>query len=158
MRLLDVQIIVPDVPNRVQVHAVRGVVNGDDYQFCIRDIKPGIPRPLVTCNPISERPDPMRTTSRSRARRSKALKLFIAVVVNMTTNLDHAVIHSLRNRGDWASFVGTDRDAVIEEAVESCHAWSAPGGNGYGHKYRVLVGELTGAAVTPTRFEVVPLS
>lgn len=62
--------------------------------------------------------------------------------------------------GDYAAFVGENREDVIRRALRARDAWShddAIGRPRHGRMYRVLVGELTGEAREPVRYEVVPL-
>lgn len=67
---------------------------------------------------------------------------------------------SNRPFGDWAAFVGQDRQDVIQRAMAARNEWSRNdrySGSRGGRTYRVLVGELTGEAREPVRYEVVPL-
>jgi hypothetical protein len=59
------------------------------------------------------------------------MKLFVAVVMSQDGQ------ESKRERGDWASFVDEDKDAVIQMALKAKEEWEGSGG-----PYRVLVGEL----------------
>lgn len=58
---------------------------------------------------------------------------------------------SRRPHGDFAAFIGPERQDVIRRALAARNEWGRD-------TYRVLVGELTGEAREPVQYEVVPLS
>ena len=57
---------------------------------------------------------------------------------------------SRRPHGDYAAFIGRDRDEVVQRALRAREAWGRD-------IYRVLVGVLDSEAREPVRYEVVPL-
>lgn len=104
---------------------------------------------------------------RQGRRRSPAVpsggRLYVAVVDHTTPRMelvpsrygDSTIRRSGRPLGDWAAFTGTDKDAVIREALAAVKQWS-------NHdvsrpRYRVLIGELTSEVRVPLTYEEVPL-
>jgi len=61
---------------------------------------------------------------------------------------------SQRADGALSSFVGGNRDKVIEKALSMTAKWSAT--RPY-REYYVAVGQLTQRAVVPVQFELIPL-
>ena len=76
------------------------------------------------------------------------MKLHVAVVDREGGSLPSH--RSDRPKGDWACFVGENREVVIKRALAARNDWGP-------NLYRVLVGELTGEVREPVRYEVVPL-
>lgn len=76
---------------------------------------------------------------------SKKVVLHVAVVCRSGEEC------SRRPDGDWASFVGSNRDQVVRRAFKAIETYSN------GKDYDVLVGELTSKAVAPIKFELVKL-
>ena len=72
--------------------------------------------------------------------------LYVAVVDRPSVTL-----HSRRPHGDYAAFLGENRDEVIQRALRAREDWGR-------EVYRVLVGVLDSEAREPVRFEVVPLA
>jgi hypothetical protein len=58
---------------------------------------------------------------------------------------------SRRGHGDYAAFLGENRDEVIQRALRAREDWGR-------EVYRVLVGVLDSEAREPVRYEVVPLA
>ena len=76
----------------------------------------------------------------------KAAALYVAVVDRPSDRF-----RSRREHGDYAAFVGEDRDEVIQRALRARDDWGR-------EVYRVLVGVLDSEAREPVRYEVVPLA
>ena len=77
---------------------------------------------------------------------SQGTVLYVAVVDRPSDRF-----HSRRPHGDYAAFVGEDRDDVIQRALRAREDWGR-------ELYRVLVGVLDAEAREPVRYEVVPLA
>jgi len=77
---------------------------------------------------------------------SPSTVLYVAVVDRPSDRF-----RSRRDHGDYAAFVGEDRDAVIQRALRAREDWGR-------ETYRVLVGILDPEAREPVRYEVVPLA
>jgi hypothetical protein len=75
-----------------------------------------------------------------------AAVLYVAVVDRPADRF-----RSRREHGDYAAFVGEDRDEVIQRALRARDEWGRD-------VYRVLVGVIDSEAREPVRFEVVPLA
>lgn len=73
------------------------------------------------------------------------MKMYVAVVDRIDRR------PSKRPHGDFAAFLGEDRQDVIRRALIARNEWGR-------EIYRVLVGELTGEAREPVQYEVVPLA
>jgi hypothetical protein len=71
--------------------------------------------------------------------------LYVAVVDRPSDRL-----RSRRPHGDYAAFIGEDRNDVIQRALRAREDWGR-------EVYRVLVGVLDSEAREPVRYEVVPL-
>jgi hypothetical protein len=84
--------------------------------------------------------------------RKKKSVTFIAVVFQGNAELpimrSGGTIH-----GDYGSFVGADREAVVAAALKARQEWTR---DSYG-PYRILVGTLTEEVITPTQYQVVKL-
>ena len=76
----------------------------------------------------------------------KAAVLYVAVV-----DRPSITFHSRRPHGDYAAFIGENRDEVIQRALRAREDWGR-------EVYRVLVGVLDSEAREPVRYEVVPLA
>lgn len=76
-----------------------------------------------------------------------SVSLFVAVVVRADGS------PSKRTEGDWASFIGADRNLVVSRALAAVRKWE----NGSFGQYEVQVGELTQRAVSNVAFELKPL-
>lgn len=74
----------------------------------------------------------------------KSKRMFIAVVYHE---------NPLSQNKTLSSFVDSEKEVVVERAVNASRDWSSRNGR----KYRVLVGELTEEARVPVAYEVVPL-
>lgn len=102
----------------------------------------------------------MKRTKQKRTRKTRRGGIFIAVVVKEKITPDPAYglafIPSNRTKGDWASFVGTDRDLVIRKAREATLEWNQ-GEYAPNAPYTILLGTLTSEVKFPINFEVVPL-
>lgn len=76
--------------------------------------------------------------------RSVKSKLYVATIVRK--DADRApVMESQRSDDAWITFVGEDRDALIEKASNAIQGYT-----GRTHAYEVLIGELT-QAVRPVK-------
>jgi hypothetical protein len=82
--------------------------------------------------------------------RKKKTKEEVYVAVVMTANK----VTSDRPEGDWAAFVGENKDDVINRAVKAKTKWELPGTYG---PYVILVGKLTELAVPVSQFQLKPL-
>lgn len=74
------------------------------------------------------------------------MNIYVAVVDSVGGRF-----RSRRPEGDYAAFIGDDRDDVIKRALVARQKWGC-------ERYRVLVGELIGEAREPVQYEVVPIS
>lgn len=82
--------------------------------------------------------------------------MFVAVVVrnDRLGNEDLSLWSSLRPGGEWSSFVGTDREKVVAEALSAARRWNHPGQN----RYEVWLGILDGLVQVPVpKYNVVSL-
>lgn len=79
-----------------------------------------------------------------------AKTIYVAVVCKDTTSL-----RSLRQDGDWACFLGNNRDEVIRKALKAASGWSEK--NNYYRNYIVLVGKITGQAKRKTEWEFIKI-
>jgi hypothetical protein len=76
----------------------------------------------------------------------KSTVLYVAVVDRPSDRF-----RSRREHGDYAAFLGENRDEVIQRALRARDDWGR-------EVYRVLVGVLDSEAREPVRYEVVPLA
>jgi hypothetical protein len=76
----------------------------------------------------------------------RGVVIYVAVV-----DRPSITFHSRRPHGDYAAFIGEDRDLVIQRALRAREDWGRD-------VYRVLVGVLDSEAREPVRYEVVPLA
>ena len=76
----------------------------------------------------------------------KGAVLYVAVVDRPADGF-----RSRREYGDYAAFLGENRDDVIQRALRARDDWGRD-------VYRVLVGVLHSEAREPVRYEVVPLA
>lgn len=74
------------------------------------------------------------------------MTLHVAVVDRVAVSY-----RSARPAGDYAAFIGANREDVIERALKARNKWGRD-------IYRVLVGTLTAEAREPVRYEVVSLA
>jgi hypothetical protein len=86
------------------------------------------------------------------ARKKRLLKraterLYVAVIVTPST-LRVDVMRSMRDNDSWASYIGTDKDAVIKAALKASASFGAG-------RYGVLVGTIDQAVKEPVRYELV---
>jgi hypothetical protein len=92
-------------------------------------------------------------TVRKPKTKSKKLTRYVAVIAS-TGGVEIGLTRSNRNtHGDWSCFTGTDRAAVVQQAMDARSDWTK---GSYG-PYRILVGTLTEEIVTPTNYKVVKL-
>ena len=94
----------------------------------------------------------LRRMRRSIKQQSRKTTVHVAVVMTKDMLLP---INSLQPScrapfGDWATFTGTDRDLVVQRAIEAVRKWGE-------QQYEVWSGTLTGRVVVPTNFKVVKL-
>ncbi len=91
-----------------------------------------------------------------RIERNKHRQLFVAVIAKLPAMIGEAreVIHSQRPKYmDWTCAIGTNRNKVIDRAIELSREWEF---KGFG-PYEILVGELHAKAALPTAFKIVKL-
>jgi hypothetical protein len=85
-----------------------------------------------------------------KKKRSKRIGhvLYVAVVVS-GSQIRCGVMESCRVPfGDWASFIGNDKDEVVRRALEAVRKWG---------QYQIWIGTLTDEVVVPTNFKLVKL-
>lgn len=85
---------------------------------------------------------------RKAAAEGKTKPLYVAVVDN-GVNLDGEPIKSGLAWKQFASFIGTDKDKVTQEALDAARAWGRTTLKSFAGEYHVHVGVLTEEAVEP---------
>lgn len=77
--------------------------------------------------------------------------MFVAVVVRKDcTNIEELKYGSNRGDNTWSAFIAEERAEAIEQAITAVDRWGR-------HRYKVLVGELTGEVRLRPTYTVVDL-
>lgn len=75
-------------------------------------------------------------------------------VVGRITNPTSKIFSSGGDNGGWTSYMGSDQDEVVKRAINHAEQNNSKRPM---HLMEVFVGELTLAAQTPVKFELIPL-
>jgi hypothetical protein len=87
---------------------------------------------------------------------------WVAIVITSRDDLldGRPVDRSQRPLGDWACFVGADRDATIKRAIRARDAWqrASAGSFAHEHEYDIFVGRVESKVVIPSSFELADIN
>jgi hypothetical protein len=116
----------------------------------------------IMCDDKEEKYVEPRSWRKPQALRSRPKPKFYVAVVTRGFTFDGGDLIPSAGRpavstgGDWASFAGTVKAKVIEQALEAARKWER--GSPTLAKYTVLVGELTEAAYSKPQFETIDIA